>query len=190
MARTEQSVRKGLSETRTIAEDGSQSFARSGNVPLFLEVAGETRPDAGFVQMMGERGPGERVDTLTQSTFQSTMGAKQSYSGRLVERDGQFHFMATEGGAAALGWPDQVGTLAEGKRANLILVDSDSVHVVPSEDPAANVVYAHGAADVLMTMADGHILYEDGHLTTMDEDAVREEARRERSKLFERAGLK
>ena len=98
--------------------------------------------------------------------------------------------MATEGGAAALGWPGQVGTLAEGKRANLILVDSDSVHVVPSEDPAANVVYAHGAADVLMTMADGRILYEDGHLTTMDEDAVREEARRERRKLFERAGLK
>ena len=99
VARTEQSVRKGLSETRTIAEDGSQSFARSGNVPLFLEIAGETRPDAGFVQMMGERGPGERVDTLTQSTFQSTMGAKQSYTGRLVERDGQFHFLATEGGA-------------------------------------------------------------------------------------------
>ena len=43
VARTEQSVRKGLSETRTIAEDGSQSFARSGNVPLFLEVAGESR---------------------------------------------------------------------------------------------------------------------------------------------------
>jgi len=99
VGRTEQSVRKGLSETRTIAEDGSHSFVRSGNVPVFLEVAGQTRPDAGFVQMMGERSSGDRADTITQSSFQSTMGAKQSYTGRLVERDGQFHFLATEGGA-------------------------------------------------------------------------------------------
>jgi len=99
VGRTEQSVRKGLSETRTIAEDGSHSFVRSGNVPVFLEVAGQTRPDAGFVQMMGERSAGDRADTITQSSFQSTMGAKQSYTGRLVERDGQFHFLATEGGA-------------------------------------------------------------------------------------------
>ena len=80
VARTEQSVRKGLSETRTIAEDGSQSFARSGKRRV-SEVAGETRPDAGFVQMMGERGPGERVDTLTQSTFQSTMGRNNRIPG-------------------------------------------------------------------------------------------------------------
>lgn len=98
--------------------------------------------------------------------------------------------MATEGGAAAMGWADEMGTLEEGKRANLILVDSDSVHVVPSRDPATNLVYAHAASDVLMTIVNGRILFEDGRLTTIDEERLREDAHRERRKLFERAGLK
>lgn len=97
--------------------------------------------------------------------------------------------MATEGGAKALMWSDEMGTLEEGKRANLILVSQDSVHVLPSEDSAGNLVYANEASDVVMTIVNGRILYEDGKLTTIDEDKLKDEVRKQRKKLFKRAGL-
>lgn len=87
-------------ETRTIAEDGSQSFARSGECAVVFGSRGRDVPMPDFVQMMGERGPGERVGLPSHSRhFRARWVAKQSYTGRLVERDGQFHFLATEGGA-------------------------------------------------------------------------------------------
>ncbi len=97
--------------------------------------------------------------------------------------------MATEGGAQALGWQEEMGVLDEGKRANVILVDQNNVHVLPSDDPAANLVYANAASDVVMTIVDGCILYEDGALTTIDEEKLKDAVRKERKKLFKRAGL-
>lgn len=98
-------------------------------------------------------------------------------------------WMATEGGARTLGWEREMGTLEVGKRANMILVDQSSVHVIPSEDPATNVVYSNNASDVLMTIVNGKILYEDGHFTTIDEEKLRADARRCRKQLMKRAGL-
>ena len=97
--------------------------------------------------------------------------------------------MATGGGAAALDWEDEMGSLEEGKRGNVILIDSNSVHVLPSTDPASNLLYAHEASDVVMTIVDGNILFEDGHLTTIDEDQLRRDVLSERKKLFKRAGI-
>lgn len=97
--------------------------------------------------------------------------------------------MATEGGARTLGWEKEMGTLDVGKRANLILIDQNDFSVLPSEDPATNVVYAHTARDVAMTIVDGEILYEDGALTRIDEEKLRAEVRIQRKKLFRRARL-
>ena len=97
--------------------------------------------------------------------------------------------MATLGGARAMHWENEMGSLEEGKRANLILVDPNSVHVLPSENAAANLVYAHDASDVVMTIVNGKILFEDGRLTTIDEDKLRAECREQKKKLFQRAGL-
>jgi 5-methylthioadenosine/S-adenosylhomocysteine deaminase len=98
--------------------------------------------------------------------------------------------MATEGGAKTLGWEKEMGTLEVGKRANMIIVNQDSVHTIPSTYPATNVVYSNNACDVLMTIVDGKILFEDGQLTTIDEDKLRADVRRHRAKLMKRAGLR
>jgi len=95
--------------------------------------------------------------------------------------------MATSMGAEALNWESEIGTLEEGKRANLILVRQDSVHVEPSGDPATNLVYSNAAADVRLTMVNGRILYEDGKLLTIDEDDLLATVRDERRKLMARA---
>ena len=97
--------------------------------------------------------------------------------------------MATEGGAKALGWEKEMGTLEVGKRGNIILVDQNDFHVLPSEDPATNIVYSNCARDVIMTIVDGEILYEDGHLTKVDEDKLKAKIREQRKKLFKRAKM-
>lgn len=95
--------------------------------------------------------------------------------------------MATEGGAKLLGWEDEMGTLDPGKRANIILIDQSNFSTLPSTDPATNVVYSNTAADVVMTIVDGKILYEDGRITTIDEEQLRDEVRYERKELLKRA---
>ncbi len=97
--------------------------------------------------------------------------------------------VATEMGARTLRWDQEMGTLEVGKRANLILVNQDSFHVLPSDDPAANVVYGNSSSDVEMTIVNGRILFEEGHLTTIDEEELRHTAREQRKKLVQRAGI-
>ncbi len=97
--------------------------------------------------------------------------------------------MATEGGARALGLDAQLGTLDPGKRADLILVDLSGAHAVPSEDPAVTLVYSARATDIVLTLCDGRILFEDGRLTTLDEERTRAEARAQRRRVLRRAGL-
>lgn len=97
--------------------------------------------------------------------------------------------MATTLGAKAMGWADEMGTLEVGKRANLIIVDQDTLHAVPSADPATNLVYSNTAADVQLTMVNGRVVYREGELTTIDEEKLRYDARRQRQALVERAEI-
>lgn len=94
--------------------------------------------------------------------------------------------MATEGGARTLRMEDQLGTLDIGKRAHFIVLNMDAPHVLPSMNPATNVVYSHTPEDVLMTVVDGEILYEDGNFHTIDIDKLRVSAREEWAKLEKR----
>ena len=80
--------------------------------------------------------------------------------------------MATAGGADALGSGDRIGSLTVGRRADLIVCDTDRPHVAPNPDPWTAVAYALSAADVRHTVVDGRVLLRDRVLTTIDERAV------------------
>lgn len=79
--------------------------------------------------------------------------------------------MATVNGAKAMGF-DHSGRIAEGYRADIILVDTQSSHMQPIHDAQNNIVYASTAQDVYLTMVDGRVLYCDGTYTTLDYDKV------------------
>jgi len=98
--------------------------------------------------------------------------------------------MATQGGAEALGMGDRIGTLHEGKRADLILVDTQNIHAVPSDNEAANLVYSCVASDVKLTMVNGQVLFTDGEFKTLDADKLKVDAFAERKALELRAGLR
>ncbi|MEA4883343.1 MAG: 5'-deoxyadenosine deaminase [Clostridia bacterium] len=79
--------------------------------------------------------------------------------------------MATVRGAAAMGMSDSLGSIERGKKADLIIVDLRKPHASPGAcaNPVSRIVYSAHSSDVVMTMVDGRILYEEGRLTTIDE---------------------
>lgn len=80
--------------------------------------------------------------------------------------------MATTVGAEALGLGDRVGRLAEGYRADLILIDLDRPHLTPMYDVYGHLVYTVGRDDVRSVMIDGRWVLRDRTLQTIDEAAV------------------
>lgn len=90
--------------------------------------------------------------------------------------------MATLGGAEAMSRADRTGSLTPGKRADLIAVRLDRPHAVPATDPYAALVYAARADDVLLTLVNGQILYDNGHWPTLDASAILNGARMARAK--------
>jgi 5-methylthioadenosine/S-adenosylhomocysteine deaminase len=97
--------------------------------------------------------------------------------------------MATIDGARALGLEQETGTLETGKRADLIVVAIDRLHLTPRPDIVSAVVYAAEASDVRTVIIDGQIVMRDGELTTMSEREVIDEASVQAKHLFQRARL-
>lgn len=84
--------------------------------------------------------------------------------------------MATIDGARALGLEQEIGSLEVGKKADLILVDTNHPTLQPIIDEpfnlTANLVYAARGNEVSKVMVGGRMLYTDGQLQTIDEQAV------------------
>ena len=68
-------------------------------------------------------------------------------------------YMATVGGARAMGLMD-CDCLAEGKLADLILLDLKQPNMQPENNIVKNIVYSGSKQNVLMTMINGEIKYE------------------------------
>lgn len=75
--------------------------------------------------------------------------------------------MATVNGAKAQGRTD-IGQVAEGMRADLILLDLNHPTTRPGYEPYGTVVYSATGRSVRMSMVQGRILYENGQFTTID----------------------
>ena len=82
--------------------------------------------------------------------------------------------MATRLGAEAIGQEQLIGSLEVGKRADLILVRTDSLHQIPSYDPYSLLVYATKASDVDTVIINGEVVMAAGRVLTVSEAAVRE----------------
>lgn len=84
--------------------------------------------------------------------------------------------MATRNGAKLQGRED-TGELAVGKKADIIALDLTKPHMVPNLDPLALTAYSAQGGDVVLTMVDGKILYENGEFLTLDADRILHEAK-------------
>lgn len=84
--------------------------------------------------------------------------------------------MATINGAKALGLADEIGSIEIGKRADLVLMNLNSLNAVPSFDPVSTIVYAAETSNVETVIIDGKIVMRERKLLTINEGEVISEA--------------
>jgi 5-methylthioadenosine/S-adenosylhomocysteine deaminase len=80
--------------------------------------------------------------------------------------------MATSWGGAVLGIEQEVGTIEKGKKADIIVVDLQSPHLVPLYNPFSSLVYSANGADVRDVIVDGQILLRNRVFQTLDPDEI------------------
>ena len=82
--------------------------------------------------------------------------------------------MATIEGAKVLGLENEIGTIEEGKKADIILIDINKPHLYPLNDIATNLVYSANGSDVDTVIIDGKVVMKNRELTSIDEKALYE----------------
>jgi len=85
--------------------------------------------------------------------------------------------MGTINGAKAYQLEKILGSLEEGKKADLVIMDFDKPHLTPVYDPAANLIYSSGKSDVETVFINGKLQLENGQLTVIDEEQIMAEVR-------------
>jgi 5-methylthioadenosine/S-adenosylhomocysteine deaminase len=89
--------------------------------------------------------------------------------------------------ARAVGLGDEVGSIAPGRRADIILVDLTGPHTQPVHDLAATLVHSARSSDVRTTIVDGRVLMRDRELLTIDVPSVAGELSKRLPALLDRS---
>ena len=92
--------------------------------------------------------------------------------------------MATIRGARALHLEDITGSIETGKRADIAIVDFDSLNQTPFYNIYSHLVYATKAADVRTVIINGRMVMLDRRLLTLNESAIKRDARRYRNEII------
>ncbi len=96
--------------------------------------------------------------------------------------------MATSGGARVLGMEAEIGSLAVGKKADVIVVDLNRPHLQPIYNVVSHLVYAATGADVRDVIIDGKIVMQNRKLLTLDEDRILARMKEIREDIWKRIG--
>jgi 5-methylthioadenosine/S-adenosylhomocysteine deaminase len=80
--------------------------------------------------------------------------------------------MATAGGARVLGLDKEVGSIEEGKRADLITISLEKPNAVPLYNVYSQIVYATKAADVQDVFINGRQIVSGRHVLTLNQEEI------------------
>lgn len=84
--------------------------------------------------------------------------------------------MATIGGAQMLGLAHDIGSLEVGKKADVVLIDTQTPQYIPYNDPVAQMVYGETGHAVDTVIVNGNVVYEEGKPTRFDAASLLTEA--------------
>ena len=121
----------------------------------------------------------EELKTASLLQKVSTLDPKVLSSDEAIE-------MATIKGAETLGLSDEIGSIEVGKKADIILIDTNAANMTPdSSSLSSNVIYSANGSNVDTTICDGKILMENKKLTELDENEIYAKARQAIKELKE-----
>lgn len=96
--------------------------------------------------------------------------------------------MATIDGAKALGMDEKIGSLEEGKKADIVVFDLSRLNTQPIVDPIKDLLYYGDASNIKLVIVNGEIVFEGGKFTNVDELHVRKEFLRMIKRLKSKLG--
>jgi len=91
--------------------------------------------------------------------------------------------LATIHGAEALHLEKEIGSLEVGKRADIVIIERDSVHQIPLYNIYSDLVYATKSTDVETVIINGRVVMRNRRLLTLNESAIKISARTFREKI-------
>ncbi|MCL1979309.1 MAG: amidohydrolase family protein [Methanomassiliicoccaceae archaeon] len=85
---------------------------------------------------------------------------------------------ATVNAAKAIGMQDSLGSIEEGKYADLVILDGGSPNLRPllQENMISNIIYSGSSSNVKTVMCQGDLVLENGRMNTIDEAEVLSES--------------
>lgn len=94
--------------------------------------------------------------------------------------------MATLNGAKALAWDNEIGSIEENKKADLVIIDFNKPHLHPVYNEISHLVYAAKAADVETVIINGEVIMQDRQFTKINLEKIMQEVKETKEKLLKR----
>lgn len=161
-----------LSESRTTVSHciGSNTKAGKGVAPVKDLLA------AGIPVGLGTDGAssGNTLDLFTQMRLFASFHKTENRDRSLFPAK-EIVKLATTGGARTLHMENALGSLEPGKKADMVLVETDSVNMFPCYDPYSALVYSANASNVELVMVGGKVLVRGKRLVHADLKQIRKE---------------
>jgi 5-methylthioadenosine/S-adenosylhomocysteine deaminase len=126
-----------------------------------------------------------RLDLFTEMRFAALLAKGASGNAAALPAAAVLK-MATLDAARALNLDDQIGSIAVGKRADLVAVDLSALSSQPVFDPVSHLVYVAGREDVTHVWVDGKLKLNERRLVDIDTDDLTARAAYWRTKLTAR----
>jgi 5-methylthioadenosine/S-adenosylhomocysteine deaminase len=167
-------------EVKLVAERGARMICCSNSIGIIDGVVPPAWPMTqlgGLVGLGSDQAPGNNSHNIFSEMRATAMYAKIKESSPLPMPAWQTLRMATIDGAKVLGVGDVVGSLEEGKEADLIMLDLTRpplapVLLRPARNIVPNLVYAETGSNVVMSMVAGNVIYQDGEYTHVNRHEV------------------
>lgn len=182
-------------ETELVAKRGASLIYCAGSIGI---IDGLVPPVYEFIEAGGTAGlgsdqaPGNNCNNMfNEMKFAAILNKVKRQDPRVFPAWMPLR-MATIEAAKAIGLDDEVGSLAVGKKADIIIIDMEQPNLTPVLfDPIRNIVpnlvYSAKGNEVETVIIDGQIVMENRVLKTIDEKEVIRQAQQAATAISERA---
>lgn len=129
-----------------------------------------------------------RMDMMRDMYLTSLIHKGRTLNPKTVSAE-QVLEMATINGARCALMEKEIGSLEVGKKADLIVLNPDTIHSLPVIDPVANIVYAMSSENIESNMCNGKWLMKNREILFLDEKELLEKVKIQNKKVMDKAGI-
>lgn len=199
MTPTEVFEKAGIFKHKTIAAhgvyltDSDLDIIEANKVSIVHNPASNLKLSSGFLDLARLLDKGINVCLGTDSSasnnklsilreMEITGLVSKLYSNRNVDAY-EILKMATINGAKALGRENYLGSVKEGKLADLILIDLDNINHKANQNILTSLIYSTYESDIKYTIINGEIVYENGNVVNVEMNKLDREIKEARVRL-------